>query len=260
MNCVTTPRSPTREAGAAGRVAGEPALGRSGPAGGPGRGDGRAGRAVTGSADGAPAAVGEDVRRSEGATSGSSEPALSGPAGGPGSGDQERPEGGPGRRGGDPGRVPSPPAPQDHRGWARALGGVDGCGMLLELTATGKSADSVVISDVHVRVVRRAGALPWPAYSMGEGCGSGVTPQTFAVDLDRAQPAVVPVARQSGDAVVPARDFPYKVASDDPRQGPRARLLGGGSRTRGRGGAAGFRGARGSGCPAAPCPCAGSGR
>ncbi|MFF4872751.1 helix-turn-helix domain-containing protein [Streptomyces sp. NPDC000961] len=116
-----------------------------------------------------------------------------------------------------PGEVPPPPPPQDHRGWARALGAVDGGGMRLELTATGRTSDSVVINDVHVRVVGRSAALPWSAFSMGEGCGSGVTPQTFAVDLDRSQPALRPVAGQNGDVVVPAKDFPYKVASDDPQ-------------------------------------------
>ncbi|MGW4725619.1 helix-turn-helix domain-containing protein [Streptomyces sp. NPDC004291] len=116
-----------------------------------------------------------------------------------------------------PGEVPPPPPPQDHRGWARALGAVDGGGMRLELTATGRTSDSVVINDVHVRVVGRSAALPWSAFSMGEGCGSGVTPQTFAVDLDRSQPVLRPVAGQNGDVVVPAEDFPYKVASDDPQ-------------------------------------------
>ncbi|MYV65921.1 transcriptional regulator [Streptomyces sp. SID2131] len=117
----------------------------------------------------------------------------------------------------DPGTVPPPPPPQDHRGWARALGAVDGGGMRLELTATGRTSDSVVINDIHVRVVGRSPALPWSAFSMGEGCGSGVVPQTFAVDLDRPQPGVRPVAGQDGDIVVPAKDFPYKVASHDPQ-------------------------------------------
>ncbi|MFJ6250313.1 MULTISPECIES: helix-turn-helix domain-containing protein [unclassified Streptomyces] len=117
----------------------------------------------------------------------------------------------------DPGTVPPPPPPQDHRGWARSLGAVDGGGMRLELTATGRTADSVVINRINVRVVGRSAALPWSAFSMGEGCGSGVVPQTFAVDLDRAQPGVRPVAGRNGDVVVPAKDFPYKVASDDPQ-------------------------------------------
>ncbi|NUK45154.1 transcriptional regulator, partial [Streptomyces lunaelactis] len=117
----------------------------------------------------------------------------------------------------EPDAVPPPPAPQDNRGWARALGGVDGGHMQLQLTATGKSADSVVLNAVHVRVVGRNAPLDWKAYSMGDGCGSGVTPQTFDVDLDAGHPLVKPVAGQNGDTVVPAKDFPYKVASNDPQ-------------------------------------------
>ncbi|WP_406400412.1 helix-turn-helix domain-containing protein [Streptomyces sp. NBC_00879] len=116
-----------------------------------------------------------------------------------------------------PDAVPPPPAPQDNRSWARALGGVDGGHMLLQLTATGKTADSVVLNAVHVRVVARSAPLDWKAYSMSYGCGGGITPQTFDIDLDAAHPPVKPVAGQDGDTVVPAKDFPYKVASDDPQ-------------------------------------------
>ncbi|MFC4606307.1 helix-turn-helix domain-containing protein [Streptomyces maoxianensis] len=116
-----------------------------------------------------------------------------------------------------PEAVPPPPAPQDNRGWARALGGVDGGHMFLQLTATGKTADSVVLNAVHVRVVARSAPLDWKAYSMSYGCGGGITPQTFDIDLDAAHPLVKPVAGQDGDTVVPAKDFPYKVASNDPQ-------------------------------------------
>lgn len=52
---------------------------------------------------------------------------------------------------------------------------------------------------------------------MSYGCGGGITPQTFDIDLDAGHPPVKPVAGQDGDTVVPAKDFPYKVASDDPQ-------------------------------------------
>jgi plasmid maintenance system antidote protein VapI len=116
-----------------------------------------------------------------------------------------------------PDAVPPPPAPQDVRSWARALGGIDGGHMRLQLTATGKTADSVVLNAVHVRVVGRNAPLDRDAYSMGDGCGGGVTPQTFDVDLDASHPLVKPVAGHDGDTVVPAKDFPYKVASNDPQ-------------------------------------------
>ncbi|WP_405810720.1 helix-turn-helix domain-containing protein [Streptomyces sp. NBC_01520] len=117
---------------------------------------------------------------------------------------------------GEPGTVPPPPTdPQESRGWAKALGGVDGGDMMLELTLQGASREAVVLKGLHVRVVSREPALAWAAYSMGEGCGSGITPQSFDIDLDDGQPHTQPVAGQGGGAVVPAKDFPYRVSSTD---------------------------------------------
>ncbi|WP_405999261.1 hypothetical protein [Streptomyces sp. NBC_00829] len=75
----------------------------------------------------------------------------------------------------------------------------------------------MVLTAVHVRVVARSEPLDRTMYSMGEGCGGGVTPQAFDIDLDAAHPLAKPVAGRQGDTVVPAKDFPYKVASDDPQ-------------------------------------------
>ncbi|MET9105301.1 transcriptional regulator [Streptomyces zhihengii] len=116
-----------------------------------------------------------------------------------------------------PEEIPPPPPPQDYRSWARALDGVDAGDLRLQLTATGKTRDSVVVTAVHVRITGRTEPLAWNAYSMGEGCGSGITPQTFDVDLDKPRPVLRPVAGQQGDITVPATDFPYKVASNDPQ-------------------------------------------
>ncbi|MGW2485004.1 helix-turn-helix domain-containing protein [Streptomyces sp. NPDC001571] len=111
---------------------------------------------------------------------------------------------------------PPPPSAQDRRSWARALGGVDGGNLKLELTTTGKTQDAVVITGVDVRVVGRESPLNWTAYSMGTGCGSGVVPQTFDIDLDATQPVTRPVAGKQGDEVVPAKGFPFKVSTHDP--------------------------------------------
>ncbi|MFJ9581723.1 helix-turn-helix domain-containing protein [Streptomyces sp. NPDC101191] len=116
-----------------------------------------------------------------------------------------------------PGNVPPPPTPQDARGWARALGGIDGGHMQLQLTVTGRTQAPVVLTALHVRVVERGKPLDRDAYSMGDGCGSGITPQTFDVDLDAPRPHLKPVAGQDGDRLVPAKDFPYKVATGDPQ-------------------------------------------
>ncbi|MFE6497271.1 helix-turn-helix domain-containing protein [Streptomyces sp. NPDC057748] len=111
--------------------------------------------------------------------------------------------------------VPPPPSPQGTRGWAKALGGVDGGSMQLELTVQGKSGQAVVLNGLHVRTLSRKAPLAWSAYSMGEGCGSGVTPQSFDVDLDDSRPNLTPVAGQKGDERVPPKDFPFRVSSTD---------------------------------------------
>ncbi|MEU8621345.1 helix-turn-helix transcriptional regulator [Streptomyces sp. NPDC048623] len=115
----------------------------------------------------------------------------------------------------DPGHVPPPPAPQDSRSWARSLDGIDGGHMQLQLTVTGRTQAPVVLSALHVRVVERGEPLDRFAYSMGDGCGGGITPQTFDIDLDAPRPYVKPVAGHDGDRVVPAKDFPYQVATGD---------------------------------------------
>ncbi|MER5634522.1 helix-turn-helix domain-containing protein [Streptomyces nitrosporeus] len=115
----------------------------------------------------------------------------------------------------DPNDVVPPPPPQDTRTWAQRLGGVDGGDMMLEITVQGTSEEAVVLKALHVRVLGRNPALDWGAFSMGDGCGSGVTPQTFEIDLDDGRPRSKPVAGQQGDVVVPAKGFPYRVSSTD---------------------------------------------
>ncbi|MFJ8754835.1 helix-turn-helix domain-containing protein [Streptomyces sp. NPDC102441] len=115
----------------------------------------------------------------------------------------------------DPDDVPKPPDPQDRRSWARARGGVDGGGLKLEVTVQGLSNEVVVLKELNVRIAGRNPALDWSAYSMGEGCGSGITPQSFAIDLDDGMPLPKPVAGKQGDTVVPATEFPYQVSSTD---------------------------------------------
>ncbi|MFF9687198.1 helix-turn-helix domain-containing protein [Streptomyces sp. NPDC014623] len=115
----------------------------------------------------------------------------------------------------DPDDVPEPPDPQDSRSWARARGGVDGGDLKLEVTVQGLSSAAVVLKELNVRVVGRNPALDWSAYSMGEGCGSGITPQSFAIDLDDGLPLAKPVAGKQGDTVIPATSFPYQVSSTD---------------------------------------------
>ncbi|WNI31107.1 helix-turn-helix transcriptional regulator [Streptomyces sp. ITFR-6] len=111
--------------------------------------------------------------------------------------------------------VPPPPVPQDTRGWARALGGVDGGRMRLELTVQGTSEQAVVLKHLNVRVLNRSAPLKRSAFSMGEGCGSGIEPQSFDVGLDNSRPTLTPVPGLQAGKKVPAKDFPFRVSSND---------------------------------------------
>ncbi|MEW1629008.1 helix-turn-helix transcriptional regulator [Streptomyces sp. NPDC089173] len=115
----------------------------------------------------------------------------------------------------EPEGVAPPPPPQDRRGWARSYGGVDAGNMLLQLTVQGTSREAVVLKGLYVRVLSRKAPLPWSAYLMGNGCGSGIAPQTFASDLDTGHPIITPVPGSQGDRTIPAKPFPYKVSSED---------------------------------------------
>ncbi|MGW6578280.1 helix-turn-helix domain-containing protein [Streptomyces globisporus] len=114
-----------------------------------------------------------------------------------------------------PDELDPPPAPQDRRGWAESYGGVEGGNTRLQLTVQGTSREAVVLKGMNVRVVSRKAPLPWSAYLMGNGCGSGITPQTFASNLDAGHPTLRAVPGTQGDIEVPAVDFPYKVSSED---------------------------------------------
>ncbi|MEE1940487.1 helix-turn-helix domain-containing protein [Streptomyces sp. TRM 70361] len=108
-----------------------------------------------------------------------------------------------------PGQVPPPPpTEQEAPGWVNALGAVSTDDHLVELTVQGTGAETVVLQDLHVRVVERGAPLAWNAYAMGIGCGGDVPTKSFDVDLDKGTPEAVPVAGQ--------RDFPYSVTETDP--------------------------------------------
>lgn len=107
-----------------------------------------------------------------------------------------------------PEQVPPPPGEPDARGWVTALGGVAGGEQMLALTVQGTGRATVVLEDLHVRVVEKSAPLAWNDFAMGVGCGGGVGTAAFGVDLDAGRPALSPKAGQ--------RDFPYKVSESDP--------------------------------------------
>jgi hypothetical protein len=107
-----------------------------------------------------------------------------------------------------PEQVPPPPGEPDARGWVTALGGVAGGEQMLALTVQGTGKATVVLEEMHVRVVEKSAPLAWNDFAMGVGCGGGVQTAAFGVDLDAGRPAIFPKAGQ--------RDFPYKVSESDP--------------------------------------------
>ncbi|MFI1303052.1 helix-turn-helix domain-containing protein [Streptomyces sioyaensis] len=108
----------------------------------------------------------------------------------------------------DPGEMPPPPAEQHARGWISALGAVSADSQLVQVSVQGAGDETVVLHALRVRVVGSSAPPAWNAYSMGVGCGGGITPKVFGVSLDAAQPRIAP---QNGQ-----RDFPYKVSERDP--------------------------------------------
>jgi hypothetical protein len=116
-----------------------------------------------------------------------------------------------------PSDVPPPPVEQDARGWATALGAVPAGTMKIELAVQGTSSDAVVLQGLHIRTVSKAAPLPWSAFSMASGCGGGLVPVSFDVNLDADRPLAHPTAGQQGDTVIPAVDFPFKVSKTDPQ-------------------------------------------
>ncbi|WP_081241529.1 helix-turn-helix domain-containing protein [Streptomyces viridosporus] len=107
-----------------------------------------------------------------------------------------------------PEQVPPPPSEPDARGWVTALGGVAGGQQMLALTVQGTGRATVVLEELHVRVVEKSAPLAWNDFVMGVGCGGVVETTAFGVDLDAGRPALSPQAGQ--------RDFPYKVSESDP--------------------------------------------
>ncbi|MEU4148410.1 helix-turn-helix domain-containing protein [Streptomyces parvulus] len=107
-----------------------------------------------------------------------------------------------------PKNVPKPPPQQDAVGWATPLNAVSANRQMTVLTVQGTGPETVVLEDLHVRVVDTGPALDWNQYVMGNGCGGQVDVKAFDVSLDLGTPPATPIGGQ--------RDFPYSVSESDP--------------------------------------------
>ncbi len=107
-----------------------------------------------------------------------------------------------------PADVGPPPGEQDADRWVDSEDAVPADGQFIELTVQGTGPETVVLQDLHVRVVDSGDPLPWQVYGMGVGCGGDVRVSAYDVDLDAARPEAVP-----GDGV---SEFPRSVSESEP--------------------------------------------
>jgi hypothetical protein len=116
-------------------------------------------------------------------------------------------------------QVPPPPLPQDAEMWAATQGAVHGRKTKVQISVQGRSSTAVVLKAIHVRVVSRGTPADGNAYSMGQGCGSDLTPRRFTVNLDQDRPRAQPKDGANGadsGHTIPAVRFPYRVSAEDP--------------------------------------------
>ncbi len=117
-----------------------------------------------------------------------------------------------------PGKVPPPPSLEQAQAWASALGGIPAGHLRLQLTAQGLGSQSVVLHAAYIHVLSRKPAPKGLAYTPADGCGGGLDPASFAVDLDRTTPATTPVAGTVGNGETSQLlNFPFQISATDPQ-------------------------------------------
>ncbi|MET8079318.1 helix-turn-helix transcriptional regulator [Streptomyces sp. NPDC005303] len=115
-----------------------------------------------------------------------------------------------------PSEVPPPPLVQDAGIWAATQGAIHGRETKVQITVQGRSSTAVVLEALRVRITGRGSPAPGIDYSMDQGCGGGITPRGFDVNLDIDRPVTHPVAGNETGQTVPAVQFPYRVSATDP--------------------------------------------
>ncbi|MET7479580.1 helix-turn-helix domain-containing protein [Streptomyces sp. NPDC005648] len=115
-----------------------------------------------------------------------------------------------------PAQVPPPPVVQDAGAWAATQGAVHGRQTMVRISVQGRSSTAVVLEALRVRITGRTSPAPGTAYAMDQGCGGGLTPRGFDVNLDIDRPIAHPVAGNDTGQTIPAVQFPYRVSATDP--------------------------------------------
>ncbi|MEV6978065.1 helix-turn-helix transcriptional regulator [Kitasatospora sp. NPDC093806] len=117
-----------------------------------------------------------------------------------------------------PGQVSAPPdAVAEVDSWAAAQQAVPGGHLRLQLTAQGADATPVVLHAAYVHVVSTQPVPKWNAYMPVSGCGGGLTPASFAVNLDASAPRLTPVPGRESTGKSVTSNFPYRVSATDPQ-------------------------------------------
>ncbi|WP_221890497.1 hypothetical protein, partial [Streptomyces sp. WAC07061] len=115
-----------------------------------------------------------------------------------------------------PESVPAPPVEADAPAWARAQRAVHAGSQTVEVTLHGTGDQAVVLQGLEVRVTGRRTPPAWNVYQMSPGCGGGLTPAGFAVNLDAPRPLARPLAGNDSGTRLPAPAFPLRVSAADP--------------------------------------------
>lgn len=115
-----------------------------------------------------------------------------------------------------PSAVPPPPLEADAPVWAAGRKAVHAGTQIVEVTLLGTGADPVVLEDLEVRVAGRRAPLRWNVYEMSQGCGGGLTPAGFTVNLDAPRPLARPVPGNAYGEKIEAPAFPLKISATEP--------------------------------------------
>ncbi|WP_407839698.1 helix-turn-helix domain-containing protein [Streptomyces sp. DSM 116496] len=115
-----------------------------------------------------------------------------------------------------PSAVPPPPVEADAPAWAAGRKAVHAGTQIVEVTLLGTGPDPVVLEDLEVRVAGRRAPLRWNVYEMSQGCGGGITPAAFTVNLDAPRPVARPVAGNDQGEKIEAPAFPIKISATEP--------------------------------------------
>ncbi|WP_328740239.1 helix-turn-helix domain-containing protein [Streptomyces erythrochromogenes] len=115
-----------------------------------------------------------------------------------------------------PAAVPPPPVEADAPAWASAQRAVHAGNQIVEATLHGTGGGAVVLEGLEVRVAARRTPPAWNVYQMSQGCGGGITPAVFAVNLDAPRPLARPVAGNDAGNRLPAPSFPMRVSAAEP--------------------------------------------